>query len=198
MPNSPVLDIHSVIGKIPYRMAFTGGWIDQPFVSQHNPTPPGSMVVVGIEPTFRCMNRSGMATSTREVARKLWNDALPDADPRELVRILYDAENKGKSAPSGSQDMARPDYSGHQPVGLRFRASERLFSCAHRNQQRSGGRALAGERRSSPAHRAAAGTLRSFRKEEYRPGMDTPGWVNQGRTVTQRSWQRTRARWVPP
>jgi hypothetical protein len=106
MLNSFVLDIRSVIGKIPYRMAFAGGWIDQPFVSQHNPTPPGSMVVVGIEPTFRCMDRSGMATSTREVARKLWNDALPDTDPRELVRILYDAENKGKSAPSGSQDMA--------------------------------------------------------------------------------------------
>jgi hypothetical protein len=52
------------------------------------------------------MDRSGMATSTRVVARKLWNDALPDEDPRQLVRILYDAENKGKAAPSGSQDMA--------------------------------------------------------------------------------------------
>jgi hypothetical protein len=99
-------DISSVIGKLPYRMAFAGGWIDQPFVSMHNPTPPGSMVVVGIEPTFRCMDRSGMATSTREVARKLWNDELPNQDPRQLVRILYDAENRGKAAPSGSQDMA--------------------------------------------------------------------------------------------
>jgi len=99
-------DITSVTGKIPYRMAFAGGWIDQPFVSMHNPSPPGSMVVVGIEPTFRCMDRSGMATSTRDVARRLWTDALPDRDPRELVRILYDAENQGKAAPSGSQDMA--------------------------------------------------------------------------------------------
>lgn len=106
MPISPTRDITSVIGGIPYRMAFAGGWIDQPFVSMHNPTPPGSMVVVGIEPTFRCLDRAGMATSTREVARQLWNDALPDADPRELVRALYDAENRGKSAPSGSQDMA--------------------------------------------------------------------------------------------
>ena len=64
------------------------------------------MVVVGIESTFRCMDRSGMATSTREVARKLWGDALPDKDPLELVRILYDAENQGKAEPSGSQDMA--------------------------------------------------------------------------------------------
>ncbi len=99
-------DIASVIGKIPYRMALAGGWIDQPFVSMHNPTPPGSMVVVGLEPTFRFMDRSGMATSTREVARKLWNDVLPDKNPRELVRTLYDAENQGKTAPSGSQDMA--------------------------------------------------------------------------------------------
>ncbi len=106
MPTPSDHDITSVIGKIPYRMAFAGGWIDQPFVSMHNPTPPGSMVVVGIEPTFRCMDRSGMATSTREVARRLWNDTLPSQDPRELTRILYDAENQGRAAPSGSQDMA--------------------------------------------------------------------------------------------
>ncbi len=99
-------DIAAVISKIPYRMALAGGWIDQPFVSMHNPAPPGSMVVVGLEPTFRFMDRSGMATSTREVARKLWNGVLPDQDPRELVRTLYDAENRGKAAPSGSQDMA--------------------------------------------------------------------------------------------
>jgi len=99
-------EITSVISKIPYRMALAGGWIDQPFVSMHNPTPPGSMVVVGLLPTFRFMDRSGMATSTREVARKLWSGVLPDQDPRDLVRVLYDAENQGKAAPSGSQDMA--------------------------------------------------------------------------------------------
>jgi hypothetical protein len=106
MSITPQNDISSVIGKIPYRMALAGGWIDQPFVSRLNPAPPGSMVVVGIEPTFRCMDRSGMATSTREVARKLWGDELPPQDPRELMRILYDAENQSKAEPSGSQDMA--------------------------------------------------------------------------------------------
>ena len=49
-------------------MAFAGGWIDQPFVSQLNPSPPGSMVVVGLEPTLRFMDRAGMATGTRYVA----------------------------------------------------------------------------------------------------------------------------------
>jgi len=64
-------DITDIIGKIPYRMALAGGWIDQPFVSQHNPDPPGSMVVVALEPTFPYMERSGMSTSTRTIALKL-------------------------------------------------------------------------------------------------------------------------------
>src|SRR4029078_12878333 len=55
-------DITSVIGRIPYRMAFAGGWVDQPFVSRLNPDLVGSMVVVAIEPTVRFMDRAGMAT----------------------------------------------------------------------------------------------------------------------------------------
>jgi hypothetical protein len=105
-------DLSAVIGKIPYRMAFAGGWIDQPFVSQLNPTPPGSMVVVAIEPTCRFMDRCGMGTSTRRVARQLWGDVLPDRDPAVLVRELYQAENEGQPEPSGSQDMAGLIYPG--------------------------------------------------------------------------------------
>ncbi len=99
-------------GKIPYRMAFAGGWIDQPFASRLNPTPPGSMVVVAIEPNCRFMDRSGMGTSTRNVARSLWGDELPEGDPALLVRLLYAAENQGKQNPSGSQDMAGLIYPG--------------------------------------------------------------------------------------
>jgi hypothetical protein len=105
-------DLSAIIGKIPYRMAFAGGWIDQPFVSQLNPSPPGSMVVVAIEPICRFMDRCGMGTSTRRVARRLWGDALPDRDAAELVRELYRAENKGRPEPSGSQDMAGLIYPG--------------------------------------------------------------------------------------
>jgi hypothetical protein len=94
------------IGRIPYRMALAGGWIDQPFVSRLNLDPPGSMVVAGLAPTFRYMDRAGMATSTRKIAEKLWPDGLPDRDSMALVRELYEAENKGKANPSGSQDMA--------------------------------------------------------------------------------------------
>lgn len=106
------MDITTVIGRIPYRMALAGGWIDQPFVSQLNPTPPGSMVVVALEPTVRFMDRCGMATGTRKVALQLWGDGLPDRDPAELTRELYRAENEGQAEPSGSQDMIGLIYPG--------------------------------------------------------------------------------------
>lgn len=115
-------DITRIIGSIPNRMALAGGWIDQPFVSRHNPSPPGSMVVVSLQPTFRVMDRSGMATSTRKIALELWGGRLPDRDPAALVRELYAAENSGKSEPSGSQDM----------IGLIYPGVSRLdYHCDH-------------------------------------------------------------------
>jgi hypothetical protein len=105
-------DITKIIGNMPYRMAFAGGWIDQPVISRHDPTPPGSMVVVALQPTMRFMTRCGMGTSTREVADRIWHGRLPDRDPEELVRELYATENEGKAQPSGSQDMAGIVYPG--------------------------------------------------------------------------------------
>lgn len=93
-------------------MAFAGGWIDQPFVSRLNPEPPGSMVTVALEPTFRWMDRCGMATSTRNVALRLWGNRMPAGDPRRLVRELYEVENRGRAEPSGSQDMVGLLYPG--------------------------------------------------------------------------------------
>jgi hypothetical protein len=105
-------NLTALIGNIPYRLALAGGWIDQPFVSQSNPSPPGSMVVVGLEPTTRFMDRCGMGTSTRRVAIQLWGNQLPDRSPTELIRELYETENQGKSQPSGSQDMIGLIYPG--------------------------------------------------------------------------------------
>jgi len=110
MPGAP--DITAVIGPIPYRMAFAGGWIDQPFISRLNPEPPGSMVTVAVEPTFRWMDRCGMATSTRSMAMRHWEGRMPSGDPKQLVRELYEIENKGKAEPSGSQDMVGLLYPG--------------------------------------------------------------------------------------
>lgn len=108
----PAVQLADIIGKLPYRMAFAGGWIDQPFMSRLNPQPPGSMVVVSIEPTCRFMDRCGMGTSTRKAAASLWGDDIPPGDPSQRVRELYEAENKAKAEPSGSQDMAGLVYPG--------------------------------------------------------------------------------------
>jgi len=115
------VDLHSIIGGIPYRAALAGGWIDQPFISRINPSPPGSMVVVGLHPDFYWMDRCGMGTSTRKVALSLWGNEIPrdsagssegSYDPVTLIRDLYHAENAGRAEPSGSQDMAGIIYPG--------------------------------------------------------------------------------------
>jgi len=97
--------LRDAIGALPYRLQLSGGWIDQPFISALNPEPPGSMVVVSLRPTVRYMDRCGMATGTRAAARALWGDSLPDREPLELIRELYEAENRNAAEPSGSQDM---------------------------------------------------------------------------------------------
>lgn len=105
--------VRSQIGALPYRLQLAGGWIDQPFVSTRNPRPPGSMVVVSLEPTVRYMDRAGMAAGTRAVAWALWGDAIPSGrSPEALVRELYAAENAGRTEPSGSQDMCGLIYPG--------------------------------------------------------------------------------------
>ena len=116
MPSHP--PITKIIGRIPYRLALAGGWIDQPFVSRLNPKPPGSMVVVAVEPEFWFMERAGIATGTRVIATKRWKGKLPARPPAELVRELYEAENAGKAEPSGSQDMIGLIYPGHQSARL--------------------------------------------------------------------------------
>ncbi len=115
------------LGAIPHRLQLAGGWIDQPFVSRHNPKPPGSMVVVQIEPNFRPMDRSGIASGTRAVAMKLWRGRLPRRPLPELVRELYAAENKGKAEPSGSQDMVGLIYPGINRLDYDFRVEGGVF-----------------------------------------------------------------------
>lgn len=99
MERNATSPVAKLLGFIPYRLQLSGGWIDQPFVSQHNPKPPGSMVVVQIQPDFRPMNRSGIAGGTRAIAMKIWKGRLPNRPQEELARQLYDVENKGKAEP---------------------------------------------------------------------------------------------------
>jgi len=125
MKTSPV---EKLLGAIPNRLQLAGGWIDQPFVSKHNPRPPGSMVVVQIEPDFRPMDRSGIASGTRAVATKLWKGRLPNRPPEELVRELYEVENKGKAEPSGSQDMIGLIYPGVNRLDYDYNIQGGIFT----------------------------------------------------------------------
>jgi len=118
-----------IYGGIPDRVALAGGWIDQPRVSKFNPDPPGSMVVVSLENRYRFMLRCGMATSTKKVIWKLWGDKIPeDKDYAELVKELYEAENRGNPEfPAGSQDMVGLIYPGIIRIDYDFNHEGGLF-----------------------------------------------------------------------
>jgi hypothetical protein len=118
-----------VIGHIPYRAALAGGWIDQPFASRLDPEPPGSMVVVALEPSSWFMDRAGFATGTRKVALEHWGGRLPDRDPMELTKELYAAENEGRPEPSGSQDMIGLIYPGICRLDYDARHDGGYFPC---------------------------------------------------------------------
>src|SRR5579859_5503879 len=127
MKYQPRLPVARLLGAIPNRLQLAGGWIDQPFVSRHNPESYGSMVVVQIEPDFRPMDRSGIASGTRAVAMRMWRGKLPARAPEDLVRELYEAENKGKIEPSGSQDMIGLVYPGISRLDYDFNANGGVF-----------------------------------------------------------------------
>lgn len=101
--------------ELPYRICLAGGWIDQPWVSKYHP---GSVVVVNIHPTREFNLRSGMATSTRNVWRRLAPYNLFPDDPVELARLLFGYENPpGTRYVSGSQDH----------LGLTLPGASRLY-----------------------------------------------------------------------
>ena len=127
METNERLHITDIIGKLPYRVALAGGWIDQPFTSKHNPSPPGSMVVVCVEPEFWFMERAGICIGTRKVALTLWKEGLPKRDANALVQELYAAENEGKVEPSGSQDMIGLIYPGISRLDYDFTHQGGIF-----------------------------------------------------------------------
>src|SRR5208282_2499159 len=65
--------------------------------------------------------------STREVALRLWKGQLPKEDPAKLARQLYEAENRGKKDPSGSQDMIGLVYPGINRLDYDFKANGGVF-----------------------------------------------------------------------
>ena len=127
MTTNDNLQIVDVVGKLPYRISLAGGWIDQPFASRCNPSPPGSMVVVCVEPQFWFMERAGICIGTRKIALELWKGGLPDGNPDDLVQKLYAAENEGKAEPSGSQDMIGIVYPGINRLDYDFAHQGGIF-----------------------------------------------------------------------
>jgi hypothetical protein len=127
MQSNAASPVAKLLGAIPHRLQLAGGWIDQPFVSRHNPRPPGSMVVAQIQPDFRPMDRSGIASGTRAIAMRIWKGRLPDRPPEELARELYEVENKGKAEPSGSQDMIGLVYPGVNRLDYDFKIHGGVF-----------------------------------------------------------------------
>jgi len=90
------------ICRIPFRIDLAGGWLDQPFVSRLYP---GAVIVVSLEPLAQYNTRSGLATSTRQTAERLWGTRLPSDDPVSLAKLLFGGENPpGKKEIAGSQD----------------------------------------------------------------------------------------------
>ncbi len=101
--------------RFPYRLCLAGGWVDQPWISKIFP---GSVVVAQIKPTMDFNDRSGLATSSRNVAIKLWGDRYPEGDHRLNAKLLFGAENPpGKEYISGSQDH----------IGLLYPGINRLY-----------------------------------------------------------------------
>lgn len=90
--------------SIPTRLDLAGTWIDQPYVSAHNP---GWAITISLEPTFEVRERCGLSTSTRKLIQKIWPVKLPNMDPEMLARLVFCFENnpeREEGHVSGAQD----------------------------------------------------------------------------------------------
>ena len=92
----------NVNSQLPYRLDIAGTWIDQPYISKLQS---GWAITISLEPIIEYNERSGMSTSTRNAAKKLWPNQLPLEKPEKLAEILFRYENKpGNEIISGAQD----------------------------------------------------------------------------------------------
>ncbi len=87
---------------LPYRLDLAGTWIDQPYVNKFGA---GWAITISLEPIVEYNERSGMSTSTRNAAKKLWPIQLPLEHPEKLAKMLFHFENEpGREEVSGAQD----------------------------------------------------------------------------------------------
>ena len=97
-------DLKKTVSRIPTRLDLAGTWIDQPYVSCFAP---GWAITISLEPTFEIRERCGLATSTRNMIRKIWPYQLPNMDPEMLAKLVFCFENdpeRSDGITSGAQD----------------------------------------------------------------------------------------------
>lgn len=95
---------------VPFRLDLAGGWLDQPFVSKHHP---GAVVNCCLEPLEEYQTRSGLASSTRAAAMRMWGPKLPAGEREDLAKMLFACENPpGTIDVAGSQDAIGVVYPG--------------------------------------------------------------------------------------
>lgn len=104
LPVRSSTEMRSRQSGIPNRISIAGGWLDQPYVSEKYP---GPNLTISIEPTYTFNFRSGIASSTRNNAIKLWGNFLPEGDPIHLAKVLFCFDNPPgtpKEEVAGAQD----------------------------------------------------------------------------------------------
>ena len=96
------------LGVFPFRIELVGAWVDHPFISG---VLPGSVVTINVVNNFK--SKSGLAASSRDVAKKLWSTGIPLVNLEENAKLLFDAENTPeKEYISGSEDHIGIIYPG--------------------------------------------------------------------------------------
>jgi len=102
--------------NIPFRLDLAGGWLDQPYVSEHHP---GSVITISIHPDYNFNDRSGMSSSTRKKAIQLWQTDIPEGDRNLLAKTLFSFEN-----PPGTKVISGSQYS----IGIVYPGANKLNS----------------------------------------------------------------------
>lgn len=125
-------DLKKTESLLATRLDLAGTWIDQPYVSCLHP---GWAITISLEPTFPIRERCGLATSTRNVIKKVWPYQLPiNMDPEVLAKLIFCFENDPEREAghvSGAQDaigICVPGLCRHYYDGRFW--PEKIESCA--------------------------------------------------------------------
>lgn len=97
----------------PYRIELGGGWTDQPYINKKDG---GAVIVCSICTKFEVQSRSGLATSTHDIAEKLFN-------------VNFWEDYKDGMDASGAAMLAKEDLTGgsQDAYGICMRGATVLY-----------------------------------------------------------------------